>query len=105
MTTATTANSQIVPREAASLTELRAADQGVASSLESVLSENTHRVYGAQWRVFAGWCSEVGLASLPAEPSPWLATWPPGPAPAPASPPCASPRPKLHFRTTMECRR
>ena len=48
--------------------ELRAADRGVASSLESVLSDNTRRVYGTQWRIFAGWCDEVGLVSLPAEP-------------------------------------
>ena len=40
----------------------------MASSLESVLSDNTRRVYGAQWRIFQGWCDEVGLQSLPAEP-------------------------------------
>ena len=66
MTTA--AGAQIVPREPASLPELRAADEGVASSLESVLADNTHRVYGTQWRIFTGWCDEVGLMSLPAEP-------------------------------------
>ena len=65
MTTA--ADPQIVPRQPASLLDLRAADRGVASSLESVLSDNTHRAYGAQWRIFAGWCDEVGLTSLPAE--------------------------------------
>ena len=42
--------------------------QGVATSLESVLSDNTRRVYQTQWRIFTGWCDEVGLASLPAEP-------------------------------------
>ena len=42
MTTA--ASPDIMSREPASLPELRAADQGVASSLESVLSENTRRV-------------------------------------------------------------
>ena len=47
---------------------LRAADRGVADALESVLSDNTRRVYGAQWRLFTGWCDEVGLTSLPAEP-------------------------------------
>ena len=51
-----------------SVPALRAADQGVASSLESVLSDNTHRVYGTQWRIFTGWCDEMGLTSLPAEP-------------------------------------
>ena len=61
-------NLQIVPREPASLPELRAADQGVADSLESVLSDNTRRVYQTQWRIFTGWCDEVGLVSLPAEP-------------------------------------
>ena len=66
MTTA--ASTQIVPVEPASLPELRAADQGVADALESVLSDNTRRVYGTQWRIFAGWCGEVGLASLPAQP-------------------------------------
>ena len=66
MTTVTSA--QMVPRQPTSLPELRAADQGVADSLESVLSDNTRRVYGTQWRIFEGWCDEVGLASLPAEP-------------------------------------
>ena len=67
MTTAAS-DPQIVPRQPASLPELRAADQGVASALESVLSDNTQRVYGAQWRLFTDWCDSVGLPSLPAEP-------------------------------------
>ena len=66
MTTA--AGTQIVPQEPASLPALRAADQGVASSLESVLSDNTRRVYQTQWKLFDDWCSDVGLSSLPAEP-------------------------------------
>ena len=66
MTTA--ASTQIVPRQPASLPALRAADQGVADALESVLSDNTNRVYGTQWRLFTGWCGEVRLTSLPAEP-------------------------------------
>ena len=66
MTTA--ASDQIVPREPTSLPALRAADQGVAEALESVLSDNTNRVYGTQWRLFDEWCAEVGLVSLPAEP-------------------------------------
>ena len=66
MTTA--ADPQIVPREPASLPALRAADQGVAEALESVLSDNTRRVYQTQWRIFEGWCDEVGLQPLPAEP-------------------------------------
>ena len=66
MTTA--AGPDIVPREPASLPELRAADRGVASALESVLSDNTQRVYAAQWRLFTGWCDLVGLRALPAEP-------------------------------------
>ena len=40
----------------------------MADALESVLSDNTRRVYGTQWKLFTGWCDEVGLASLPAEP-------------------------------------
>ena len=40
----------------------------MASSLESVLSENTRRVYGAQWRLFNEWCDSLGLPSLPAQP-------------------------------------
>ena len=40
----------------------------MAEALEAVLSDNTRRVYGAQWRIFTGWCGEVGLTSLPAEP-------------------------------------
>ena len=66
MTTA--AGQQLVPHQPPSIPALRAADQGVAEALESVLSDNTRRVYGAQWRIFTGWCDEVGLASLPAEP-------------------------------------
>ena len=54
MTTAAS-DPQIVLRQPASLPALRAADQGVASALESVLSDNTRRVYGAQWRLFTGW--------------------------------------------------
>ena len=40
----------------------------MAASLESVISENTRRVYGTQWRLFVEWCDEVGLTSRPAEP-------------------------------------
>ena len=68
MTTA--ADPQIVPHEPAAVPALRAADQGVASALESVLSDNTHRVYGAQWRLFTDWCGDMGLLALPAEPLP-----------------------------------
>ena len=66
MTTA--ASHQIVPRPPPSAPALRAADRGAADALESVLSENTRRVYGAQWRIFTDWCDEVGLRSLPADP-------------------------------------
>ena len=66
MTTA--ADLQIVPQEPAQLPELAAADRGVASSLESVLSDHTRRTYDTQWRIFTGWCDEVGLSGLPAEP-------------------------------------
>ena len=59
---------ELVPHQAPSIPALRAADRGVASSLESVLSDNTRRVYGTQWRLFQGWCDEVGLSALPAEP-------------------------------------
>ena len=58
----------MVPRQPAAAPALRAADQGVADALEAVLSDNTRRVYGAQWRLFTDWCSEMGLRSLPAEP-------------------------------------
>ena len=64
----TTVGQELVPHQPPSIPALRAADQGVASSLESVLSDNTRRVYGTQWRIFTGWCAEVGLTSLPAEP-------------------------------------
>ena len=66
MTTA--ADPPIVPRPPAAAPALRAADRGVADALESVLSDNTRRVYGAQWRLFNDWCDLVGLRSLPAEP-------------------------------------
>ena len=59
---------QIVPQSPPSVPAIRAADQGVASTLESVLSDNTRRVYQTQWKLFTGWCDEVGLCSLPAEP-------------------------------------
>ena len=58
----------VVPVEPASLPELAAADRGVASSREAVLSHNTRRTYAAQWRSFDGWSAEMGLRSLPAEP-------------------------------------
>ena len=62
------AGAPIIPREPVSLPELRAADRGVAQSLEAVLSDNTRRTYDAQWRLFTGWCDDVGLRTLPAEP-------------------------------------
>ena len=50
-------NLQIVPRPPAAAPALRAADQGVADALTSVLSDHTRRVYGAQWRLlFNEWC-------------------------------------------------
>ena len=61
-------NPQIVPRPPAGTLALRAADQGVADALESFLSDNTRRVYAAQWRLFNEWCDSVGLRSLLAEP-------------------------------------
>ena len=67
MTTAVS-DPQIVPRPPAAAPALRAADRGVADALEAVLSENTRRVYGAQWRLFTDWCGDVGLRPLPAEP-------------------------------------
>ena len=63
MTTA--ASAQIVPRPP---TALPAADQGVTSALEAVLSDNTRRVYQTQWKIFESWCGEMGLRALPAEP-------------------------------------
>ena len=67
--TTTASDPQIVPRPPAAAPALRAADQGVADALESLLSDNTRRVYGAQWRAFQRmvrrrWTS----VSLPAEP-------------------------------------
>ena len=67
MTTAAS-DPQIVPRQPAAAPALRAADQGVADALESVLSDNTQRVYQTQWRLFADWCDEMSLRALPAEP-------------------------------------
>ena len=66
MTTAS--DPQIVPRPPAATPALRAADRGVADALESVLADNTRRVYGAQWRLFNDWCDSVVLRSMPAEP-------------------------------------
>ena len=64
----TTVGQELVPHQPPSIPALRAADQGVASSLELVLSDNTRRTYSVQWRLFEDWCDEVGLTSLPAEP-------------------------------------
>ena len=66
--TAAASDPQIIPRQPAALPALRAADQGVASALESALSDNTQRVYAAQWRIFTNWCGDVGLRPLPADP-------------------------------------
>ena len=66
--TAAAGSLQIVPQSPPSAPAIRAADQGVASALESVLSDNTRRVYQTQWKLFTGWCDEVGLTPLPAEP-------------------------------------
>ena len=61
-------NPQIVPRPPAAAPALLAADRGVADALTSVLSDNTRRVYGTQWRLFESWCGDVDLRSMPAEP-------------------------------------
>ena len=39
-----------------------------SDALESLLSDHTRRVYGAQWKLFNEWCDSVDLRSLPAEP-------------------------------------
>ena len=65
--TTTAGSLQIVPESPRS-PALRAGDRGVADALESVLSDNTQRVYQTQWKIFDDWCGEVGLTSLPAEP-------------------------------------
>ena len=57
--TAAASDPQIVLRQPASLPALHAADQGVADALESVLSDNTRRVYGARWKLFVDWCGDV----------------------------------------------
>ena len=64
----TTVGQELVPNQPPSIPALRAADQGVAQSLESVLADNTRRTYDAQWRIFTGWCDQVGLTPLPADP-------------------------------------
>ena len=66
--TTTASDQQIVPHQLPSTPALRAADRAVADALESVLSDNTKRVYGIQWRLFNEWSDSVGLRSLPAEP-------------------------------------
>ena len=60
----TTAGSDISPPlRLASLPELRAADRGVADALESVLSDNTRRVYAAHSGAFFNdWCGDRGPA-------------------------------------------
>ena len=78
---------------------LRAADRGVADALESVLSDNTRRVYAAQWRIFENWCDSVG-PPIPAGAAPHRGPlpgsarrrWAPAVAPPCAWPPPPSPR-------------
>ena len=62
-------NPQIVPRPPA----VRAGPAGRRPGAwptpwTSVLSDNTRRVYGTQWRLFESWCGDVDLRSMPAEP-------------------------------------
>ena len=65
------ADPPIVPRPPAAAPALRAADRGVAAALESARADSTNRVYGAQWRSFSSWCSDLGLPPLrPPSPSP-----------------------------------
>ena len=59
---------QIVPARPQRRRCYAPADQGVAEGLEAVLSDNTRRVYAAQWRVFTDWCGDVDLRALPAGP-------------------------------------
>ena len=66
--TAAASDPEIFPRPPAAAPALRAAAQGVADALKSVPSNNTRRVYAAQWRFFTGWCDEMDLRALPAEP-------------------------------------
>ena len=66
--TTTASDPHIAPYQPAAAPALRAADQGVADALESVLSDNTRRVYQTQWKLFDEWCGDVGLRSLPADP-------------------------------------
>ena len=64
----THAGATIVPREPAPLPELRAADRGVAQSLESVLADNTRRVLRDPVAHLRRLVRRGRLASLPAEP-------------------------------------
>ena len=66
--TTTAGSLQTVPESPPSVQALLAADQSVADALESVLSDNTRRVYQTQWKLFDDWCGDVGLRALPAEP-------------------------------------
>ena len=98
----TTAGPDIIPREAASLPELRAADRGVADALEAALSDNTQRVYETQWKLFDDWCGDVGLRSpaggaphrrpLPGRPRQHRhpCAWPHPPSPRPTSGPATN---------------
>ena len=54
--TTTASDPQIVLRQPAAAPALLAADQGVTDALESVIADNTKRVYAAQWRLFNEWC-------------------------------------------------
>ena len=69
MTTIASRPADLPPPARVAAPALRAADQGIAEALESVFSDNTQRVYGAQWGLFTDWCGDVGLV-VPAGPSP-----------------------------------
>ena len=92
MTTA--ADPQIVPRQPA-ISALSCAPPTRAwpTPLESVLSDNTRRVYGTQWRLFNDWCDEVG-SRVPARRAPHRGPLPGRPRRLrqPASPPSGWPR-------------
>ena len=80
------------------ITELRAADQG-GGRPSGVGPRRQHPPrLRTQWRFFTGWCVEVGLTSLPAEP---LAVAHYLRAPAPASPLCGWPPPPSRRPTNV----
>ncbi len=58
----------LVPGDGPQLPALAEADAEVAAFVEASLAPATRATYESQWKLFVGWCLEVGVNPLPADP-------------------------------------